>query len=160
MGSRFLRCPHWCRGRMPITAAGGSFRWGLWLGMWDLRRKSLRRRRFQSRLQLHSLRRHFRIGCLPRLFRRMGEMFLCRLQRRRLLGWLPEEVFRMELLDLGRGSEEGLGSIRCSHDPWRFRVLVGAEELVGVESVILLNMKCSIEDQRRCEAGAECRGDK
>ncbi|XLR53369.1 hypothetical protein S83_004041, partial [Arachis hypogaea] len=37
------------------------------------------------------------------------------------------------------------------------RVLVGAEELVGVESVILLNMKCSIEDQRRCEAGAECR---
>ena len=65
----------------------------------------------------------------------------------------------MELLDLGRGSEGGLGSIPCSHDPWRFRVLVGAEELVGVESVILLNMKCSIEDQRRCEAGAECRED-
>ncbi|KAL4328895.1 hypothetical protein AHAS_Ahas13G0245800 [Arachis hypogaea] len=38
------------------------------------------------------------------------------------------------------------------------RILVGVEELVGVESVILLNMKCSIEDQRRCEAGAECQG--
>ncbi|XLR20376.1 hypothetical protein HN51_067152 [Arachis hypogaea] len=71
--------------------------------------------------------------------------------------WNRRTLILGEYVNMVKLFDPDLSPTKYNTDPWRFRVLVGAKELVGVESVILLNMKCSIEDQRRCEAGAECR---